>query len=96
MPCTALKFQTTEGEVKRLKFMTVQTPEHLDVDIFSCNEDFIPEGDAFMTIDKRDEENYHRTLRREATEKGHYVSEESTNPEWNPDYIERINNEEGD
>lgn len=86
MPCTALKI--VEGEtVRRLKFLTVPEPDRLVVDIYLCDEDFIPterlSGGMFMDPPVIEEE-YHKNLRKESAEKGQFISEESTNPEWNP------------
>jgi hypothetical protein len=83
MPCTAIKFQK-DGRDVRLKFMTVINGEQLDVDAFACDENFIPVSGPEMTTMLMDEEEYHRNLRKDAHERGHFVKEESTNPEWNP------------
>ena len=83
------------GDIK-MKFMTL--PAHLtneegvkqflDITLYQCDEDFIPTGQSSHSMHEDDEETYHRTLRLQATEKGHYVPEESTDPQWNPNYIE--------
>lgn len=83
MAITAIKVDR-DGNVNRLKFMTVQTPDHLDVDIFQCDEDFKPTGNPAEGMDLKLEEDYHRQLRIEAIHRNQFVPEESTNPEWNP------------
>jgi hypothetical protein len=95
MPCTALKITKPDGTIVRMKFMTVWNPPQTDVDLFNCNENFEPIGDPMMTAFKEDEETYHRKLRLDATEKGHFVPEESTDPEWSPGYVEPIEEENG-
>jgi hypothetical protein len=84
MPCTAIKFKK-EGRDIRLKFMTVPNGDHLDIDVFACDDNFIPVAGPEMTTMLMNEENYHRNLRKDAHEKGQFVKEESTNPEWNPE-----------
>jgi len=83
MPVTALKI--VDGEkVTRMKVITVQEENHTAVDTFICDEEFIPTGNPMMTNDPRDEVTYHKELRQASKEKGHFIEEESTNPEWNP------------
>ena len=82
MATTALKIKKGDSEI-RVKFMTVDKTEYVDVDIYQCNEDFIPIGAPEMGVDARTEEQYHRDLRKEASERGQFVPEQSTNPEWN-------------
>jgi len=90
MAVTALKI----GKY-RMKFMTL--PEKLiksndgeteklffTVDLRVCDEDFIPTGKGSFSINEGTEEDYHKTLRKAAQEEGHYIPEESTDPEWNP------------
>lgn len=92
MAVTALKIGET-----RIKFMTVPgtpvlsddgttTKSFLQVELFSCDEDFIPQGMSSRSIHEDDEETYHKKLREQAHEKGHFVPEESTDIEWNPGY----------
>lgn len=88
MPCSALKITKEDGTIVRVKFMTVGTPTHTDVDIFNCNEEFIPIGDPEMGVSEMDQETYHKKLRLEASERGQYVPEESTDHHWNPGYVE--------
>ncbi len=92
MAVTALKI----GDV-RVKFMTVpgepitsedgtSTKSFLQVELYTCDEEFIPQGMASRSIHEHDEETYHKELRKQASEKGHFVPEESTDYEWNPGY----------
>ena len=92
MAVTALKI----GDV-RIKFMTVpgepitsedgtSTKSFLQVELYTCDEEFIPQGMASRSIHEHDEETYHKELRKQASEKGHFVPEESTDYEWNPGY----------
>ena len=84
MATTALKV-VKEGLAVRTKFMTVQNDGFLDVDIFHCDEKFKPLGKPTMGVCDGNEENYHKDLRIKAKAKGHFVPEQSTNPEWNPE-----------
>jgi hypothetical protein len=92
MAVTALQI----GDV-RIKFMTVpgepitsedgtSTKSFLQVELYTCDEEFIPQGMASKSIHEHDEETYHKELRKQASEKGHFVPEESTDYEWNPGY----------
>ena len=82
MATTAL---TVDG--KNLLFMTVQVPNAgVDIDLFQADEEFVAFGGASLGTSELKEEEYHRKLRIEATERGHFVEEYLTNPEWNPDW----------
>lgn len=59
---------------------------HLNVLVYNCNQEFIPEGNPEAGGVEMDEETYHRNLRKDAAEKGHFVPGESTDHYWNPDY----------
>jgi len=87
MAVTAIQAEKN-GKIVRMKFMTVQTEDHLDVDVFSCNEEFIPIGEPAMGLDPREEEEYHRQLRTGAILHGQFIPNESTHPEWTPGYVE--------
>jgi hypothetical protein len=84
MPCTALQIEK-EGKINRLKFITQQQPGFLELLVYLCDEDFKPVGNPEHSAHELSEEHYHRDLRKASKEKGHYVPEESTNPEWNQD-----------
>lgn len=80
MATTALKI-----DGKNLLFMTVQVPgAGVDVDIFTADEEFMAFGTPSLGTSVLKEEEYHKDLRRQSVEKGHFVPEYSTNPEWNP------------
>lgn len=81
MATTAIKI----GE-QRLLFMTVQKEKGVDVDIHMADEDFMPIGTPSLGFSEMDEPEYHTKLRIESAEKGQFVPENSTNPEWNPGY----------
>jgi hypothetical protein len=88
MPVTALKI----GDV-RLKFMTIPTQyvqkedeykDFLKVEVYVCNDEFIPIGTPSVSIHEDPEEKFHTDLRAQSYSFDHFVYEESTNPEWNP------------
>lgn len=90
MATTALEI----GDMK-LKFMTV--PKELvndegvkmftQIDLFMCDSNFIPYGKPSHSISDLSEEEYHKSLRLECSKKGHFKEEQSTNEEWNSNYI---------
>lgn len=83
MPVTAL---TINGQ--NMLFMTTQRLDHediVDVDIHLADEDFLPKGTTSLGVANKNEETYHRELRKEAKERNQFVAEHSTNPEWNPE-----------
>ena len=84
MATTAIRILKS-GLAIRTKFITTQQDTHIDIDVFHCDEMFIPIGKPSLGVDERSEEEYHRTLRTEAYSRGQFVPEESTNPEWNPE-----------
>ena len=87
MGTTALKI-TNDGVEKRLLFMTVPTEHGVDVDLYEANEEFMPIGKASIGASDKHEIEYHVELRKEASKKGQFVPEFSTNPEYNPGYVE--------
>lgn len=88
MPATTL-WIVHEDKEHRMMFITQQYGENdFTVNIYHCNEDFIPKGTPVTKDLIGDEEQYHRSLRKDAHTKGHFVAGHSTNPEWNPDYVE--------
>ena len=84
MAITALEV-IKDGMKIRTKVFTVQETDKLAVDLYYCNEEWIPKGTPHLSVDKRTEEEFHRELRSQSKAKGHFVPTESTNPEWNPD-----------
>lgn len=93
MATTALLVKE-EGKEIRMLFMTAPTPTGVDVDIIQADIDFMPVGKVSIGVDHRDEETYHRELRKHASEAGDFVPDFSTNPEWNPGYVEPTEEEE--
>lgn len=88
-PVTALLLPDLKtGGQKKVKFHTGDSPEHLSIDIYQCDEDWKEVGKPTEGTHLLDEEKYHKELRKEASIRGHFVKEHSTNPEWSPDYIE--------
>lgn len=84
MPCTAI--QVTKGDVIiKSKIITVSQGGHTDVDVYKCNDEFIPIGEPAINVSDMEESYYHIYLRKEADSRGQYIREESTNPEWNPE-----------
>lgn len=100
MACTALKV----GDV-RIKFVTnpIEFPAKdgshskvfLNIELHNCDENFIPIGKTSKGLIDIEEAAYHKDLRKEAFSRGHYVPEESTDPEWNPEEIAH-SNEDGE
>ena len=85
MPTTAILIKGKDEKETRLKFMTLFRDGFLDIEVHLCDEEFIPFGNTSRSMDKITDEEYHKKLRKEASDKGHFVPEESTNPEWNPE-----------
>lgn len=84
---TALEIKEEDGSVKRLLFMTVQKLKGgVDVDLFLANTEFMPIGTASLGVSELNEVEYHVNLRKQASEKGQFVPDFSTDPELNPDY----------
>lgn len=89
MATTAIK-TTKNGKELNTLFMTVQRPDgNCDVDIYPANENFEPLGTASLGVCIKNEESYHKELRKQALEHGHFVPDFSTNPEWHPSYAEK-------
>jgi hypothetical protein len=90
MAVTTIKTKREQEEVI-LMFMTVPKRDGqtgIDIDIFLADKDFEPYGKPSFGIDMRNEEEYHKELRKQASERGEFIAEASTNPEWNPNYID--------
>lgn len=86
MATTALLIKNEDGTQERVLFMTCPTPNGVDVDLFLADENFLPMGTPSLGVDTKKEDEYHKLLRKQASEKGQFVEEHSTNPEWNPNY----------
>jgi len=90
MPVTALLLpepRKTDGSTKKVKFITQDFAVNLSVDVYTCDENWIPKGEPMQGTHTDDEEKFHRELREEASKRGHFVPEQSTDPEWNPGYV---------
>jgi hypothetical protein len=89
MATTTLKIKT-ESDEQKLMFMTAETGENIIVvTIYKTDDEYNPTGTGSMSVAQYPtEEAYHKDLRKQASEKGQYVPEYSTNPEWNPGYVE--------
>ena len=86
MPATSL-WVVHEDKEHRMMFITQQFGDNeFTVNIYRCNEDFIPSGEPVTKDLYGKEDTYHKSLRKDASKKGHYIPGHSTNPEWNPDY----------
>jgi len=99
MPVTSI--ETTwakDGSKRRMQFVTYPIVNNdkilTHVLVYSCDENWVSLDDPAQTFDDREEEVYHRELRKVAHEKGELVKQYTTDPEWNPDYVP--SNEEGD
>jgi hypothetical protein len=85
MPATALKISFNGTEV-RVFFMTVPKESGgVQVDMYMADEEFMPTGTASIGYSELSEEEYHRTLRAEAKQRGQLVTDYCTDPEWNPE-----------
>lgn len=87
MPATSI-WITNEDLEKRLMFVTqVYDEGGFTLNIYGCDENFIPMGTPITKELVGDEESYHKSLRKDAEKRGQYVPGHSTNPEWNPGYV---------
>ena len=89
MATTALEIKTN-SVTQRLLFMTVDAGDGvMHVDIYKADENFLPEGTPSIGVSEHaSEEDYHKSLRGFAEEQGQFIADSSTNPEWNPSYVE--------
>jgi len=87
MPVTAVKTKSKDREELRLQFMTIQHEDGLAIDIYKCDNEWIPIGapDKIFQEDV-DEEKYHKALRDTSDQHGEFQKAYSSNPEWNPGY----------
>ena len=94
MPVTALEVPKGDNIVK-IMFITTQTSENeVYLDLYTCDEQFIPSGEPIRKIIETDEYTYHTKLRNDAITHGHFRPDYSTNPEWNPGYVEPEDNQD--
>lgn len=87
MAVTALKVPTPGGEVNS-KVVTTATEHGLLVELFKCDDQWEHVGQSEKFGETTPEEDYHKSLRLNASMAGHFVPEQSTNPELNPEYKE--------
>lgn len=88
MPVTSVEILQKDGSKSKLQFWTQQFPTGIFVGVRKCDDDWNPVGEPAETTDPREESAYHKELRQAAHEKGQFVAQFSTNPEWNPGYKE--------
>ena len=95
MPVTGINTKDKEGQPLRLQFMTLQLPDGMQLDIYRCNEDWIPQGKPESTFEKDTSEiEYHKALRTEAMKENQFYKAASSNPEWTPGYKEEDDGDE--
>lgn len=90
MARTSLKIKTADGLEEKLSIMTSEAENKIVlVNIYRTDDAYNPVGTASVSVARYDsEEAYHKDLRKLAGEKGQFVPDYSTNPEWNPGYVE--------
>jgi len=88
MAATAL--EVTNGQ--KVVTITTTTDNGLYISLYQADENYKPIGvpEEFGNP-ATTEEQFHKNLRKEANEKGHYRPRFSTNPDWNPEYVEPSN-----
>lgn len=87
MPVTTLEIPQNEQVVRMMFITTPVSDTETRIDIYTCNEEFMPTGQPLNRIITMNEYDYHIKMREEAREKGHFRPDFSTNPEWNPGYV---------
>ena len=92
MAATALRIKGHETFIT-----SIPSEKGVLLDLHITGKDFkpIPDIDPTPGYDERNEETYHRELRLHYHAKGEFISEFSTNPEWNPGYVEEKEGEDG-
>lgn len=88
MPVTAVRTKDKSGQELRLQFMTIPSEKGLLIDIYMCDPEFVPTGKPEHLLEEVDEVEYHKKLREAATEAAEFEPGYSSNPEWNPGYVE--------
>ncbi len=84
MPVTSLEI--VDKTIKKIQFITTSIDSLLEVEIYLCGENWNPISKIGRSIDDRSEEDFHKQLRKDASEKGQLVKKYCTDPEWNPDF----------
>lgn len=87
MAATALKIPK-DGKYTHLFIVSTPIEENkTDVQICLTGDTYVQSKmetlQEFMV--EKSEEDYHKSLRKESNEKGHFIRDYSTNPEWNPE-----------
>ena len=84
MPVSCLKIKdsrliviSSSEPANKTEFVTV-------VQTYLGDENFQPVGEPAISVHEISEEQYHKRLRKDASKKGHFVKEYSTDPDWNP------------
>jgi hypothetical protein len=90
MATTALSIEKN-GVKTNLMISTIQSAsDDLHIDIILCDDEFSP-GKVISTLAKNaEEQEYHKTLREESSEKGHFVKEFSTLLDHEPEPLEDV------
>lgn len=94
MAMTALMIET-DTDVKYIQIATSLLNDILLVEVRDCDSEFKPTGKADLSVDEREEEQYHTELRKESAKRNQLITSHSTDPEWNPeDYEKRLETDE--
>lgn len=87
MPATSIETTWKDGSKRKMQFVTYPLNEKLiQVNVYSCDQNWVSLDDPAITFDERDEETFHRQLREQADAKGELVRQYTTDPEWTPGY----------
>lgn len=87
MPVTSIETTWKDGSKKRMQFVTFPLNEKLiQINVYSCDSNWVSLEDPATTFDERDEETFHRELRAASDPKGELVRTYTTDPEWTPGY----------
>jgi hypothetical protein len=89
MPVTSIETTWKDGSKRKMQFVTYPLNEKvIQISVYSCDANWVSLDDPATTFDERDEETFHRELRKAADAKGELVRQYSTDPEWTPGYEE--------
>ena len=81
MPQTALKIDT-----KHIVIITQQFGKKLTIHAYLTVDNYIPAVVAIVSELEIDEAEYHINLRKDADKANQFISGYSTDPEWNPNF----------
>ena len=87
MAITSIKVEKEGQPTLRSQFMTIPTETGVIVEIFQCDDRFIPIGEPQRGDSDMTEKAFHMKLRQQAYDHGQYVYENSTDPDWNNEII---------